>query len=59
MKIWTAMKRLNQSYDAWVIRAANKVVDDLDHRGMDRRNPETKKHISVWDLLSNRRDPAR
>lgn len=59
MKIWTAMKRLNQSYDAWAIRAANKVVDDLDHRGADSRKPETKKHISVWDLLPNRRDPVR
>jgi hypothetical protein len=58
MKIWTAMKRLNQSYDAWMIRAANKVVDDLDHRGVDRK-PETRKHISVWDLLSSRRDPVR
>ena len=59
MKIWTAMKRLHQSYDAWAIRAANKVVDDLDHRGVDSRKPETKSHISVWDLLSNRRDSSR
>jgi hypothetical protein len=59
MRIWTAMKRLNQSYDAWVIRAANRVVDDLDHRGVDSRKPETKSNISVWDLLSNRRNPVR
>lgn len=59
MKIWTAMKRLNQSFDAWAIRAANKIVDDLDHRGVDSRKPETKNHISVWDLLSNRRNPVR
>jgi hypothetical protein len=59
MKIWTAMKHLNQSYDAWATRAANTVVDDLDHRGADSRRSETKKHISVWDLLSNRRDPSR
>jgi hypothetical protein len=59
MRIWTSMKRLNQSYDAWVIRAANRVVDDLDHRGVDSRKPETKSHISVWDLLSNRRNPVR
>jgi hypothetical protein len=43
MEIWTAMKRLNQSYDAWAIRAANKVVDDLDRRGAESRKPETKK----------------
>jgi hypothetical protein len=59
MRIWTAMKRLNQSYDAWVIRAANRVVDDLDHRGVDSRKPETESNISVWDLLSNRRNPVR
>ena len=59
MKIWTAMKRLNQSYDAWAARVANKVVDDLDHRGVKSRKPEAKKLISIWDLLSNRRDPVR
>ena len=52
MKIWTAMRRLNQSYDAWAIRA-------LDHRGVDSSKPEAKKHISVWDLLSHPRDPVR
>jgi hypothetical protein len=59
MKIWTATKRLNQRYDAWATRAANKVVDGLDHRGADSGKPEIKKHISVWDLLPNHRDPGR
>ena len=30
MNIWTVIKRLNQSNDAWAIRAANDFVDDLD-----------------------------
>jgi hypothetical protein len=53
------MKRLNQRYDAWAMRAANKVVDDLDHRREDGSKSKAKKHISVWDLLPNRRDPGR
>jgi hypothetical protein len=58
MKIWTAMKRLNDRYDAWAMHTANKVVDALDHRGEDSKKPRTKKHLSVWDLLPNRRDPS-
>ncbi len=59
MKIWTAMRRLNQTCDAWATRAAAKMIDDLDRRGADNKNPRVKKHIGVWDLLSNRRDPIR
>jgi hypothetical protein len=51
MKIWTAMKRLKQSYDAWAIRAANKVVDDLDQRGVDNRKPEPR-NISAYGIFS-------
>ncbi len=59
MKIWNAMRRLNQTCDAWATRAAAKIIDDLDHRGADSKNTKAKKHIGVWDLLSNRRDPSR
>jgi hypothetical protein len=58
MKVWTAMKRLNHRYDAWAMQTADKVVDTLDHRGEDSKKPSTKKHLSVWDLLPDRRDPS-
>jgi hypothetical protein len=56
MKIWTAMKRLNERYDAWAIRAANNVVDNIDHRSASHGTPEAKTHMSVRDLLPHRRD---
>jgi hypothetical protein len=40
------------------MQTANKVVDALDHRGEDSKKARTKKHLSVWDLLPDRRDPS-
>jgi hypothetical protein len=59
MKIWTAIKRLNQRWDASATRAANKMVDDLDRRRQDGSKPGVKKHISLWDLLPKRPDSSR
>jgi hypothetical protein len=59
VKIWTATKRLNQRYDAWAKRTANRVVAELDRSGENGRKSETKRHISVWDLLSKNREPGR
>ena len=57
MKIWAAMRRLSQSYDAWAIRAANKAVDHLDHRGAESRKPEAKlRHAVLLREEAARRD---
>lgn len=56
MKIWLAMKRLNRRYDEWQARAAARIVATLDHpRGLGDTLP-TNRHISVWDLLSTKRE---
>lgn len=52
MKIWTAIKRLNQNYDAWAIRAANKVVDDLDHRGAASLKPRNTSAYGTFSLTA-------
>jgi hypothetical protein len=59
MKIWTAMKRLNQRSDAWATRTANRIVADLDRGPRDGGKPERKRQLSVWDLLSQNREPGR
>ncbi|MGO8918238.1 MAG: hypothetical protein ACLQJR_20245 [Stellaceae bacterium] len=59
MKIWPAMKRLNQRYDAWARRTATRVVAELDRSGENGRKSETKRYIGVWDLLSKNREPGR
>ncbi len=57
VKIWTAMKRLNRRYDEWQARAAAGIVAELDHPS-DKKAARSKRHISVWDLLSDNREPG-
>jgi hypothetical protein len=59
MKLWIAMKRLNERYDAWATRTANRIVADLDRRPRDGGKPERRRQLSVWDLLSQNREPER
>jgi hypothetical protein len=59
LKIWTAMKRLNQRYNAWAARAADSFVAGIDRRYREGRSPGTRRHITVWDLLPQKRDPGR
>jgi hypothetical protein len=59
MKIWSAMKRLNQRYNAWATHTANRIVADLDRSPRDGCKPERKRQLSVWDLLSQNCEPGR
>lgn len=59
MKMWTAMMRLNQRYDAWALRMASRMAVDIDRRFADGAERETVTHLNVWDLLSKRRRPTR
>ena len=59
MKIWTATKRLNQRYDAWAMRTSSRIVANLDRRFRSGAERDAKKHLSVWDLLSKKREPGR
>lgn len=54
MKLWTAMMRLNQRYDAWALRNAGKFAADLDRGFGDGAERDAKTHLSVWDLLSKK-----
>lgn len=59
MKVWTALKRLNHRFDCWSAHAADKIVTDLDGAG-DKQEPDTKRHVNVWDLLvKDRRSSTR
>lgn len=55
MKIWTAIRRLNRSYDEWQARAAARFIAKLDHPDDTGNKRQTRMHISVWDLLSTKR----
>lgn len=46
MKVWTALKRLNQRFDCWWARAADRIVADLDD-GNEGREQGAKRHVSV------------
>jgi hypothetical protein len=50
MKLWNAMKRLNQRYGAWQANAAARLVAALDRPA----KPATAKHIALRDLLSRK-----
>ena len=58
MKIWTALKRLNQRYDAWAMHTADSFVAGIDRSYREKKSPGTKRHITVWDLLPGKRDPG-
>jgi len=55
VKIWTAIRRLNASYDEWQVRAVARFIAKLDHPADTHSKPPTRRHISVWDLLSSDR----
>ena len=61
MNIWTTVKRLNRRFDYWSAREADKIVANLDRTGdgntgnTKRYSQDTKRHISVWDLLAKNR----
>lgn len=66
MNIWTTVKRLNRRFDCWSAHEADKIVANLDRTGDGNRgdtkrySQDTKRHISVWDLLAkNRRSDER
>jgi hypothetical protein len=59
VKIWTAMKHLNQRYDAWAMRTSSRIVTNLDRKFRSGAERDAKKHLSVWDLLSKKREPGR
>lgn len=56
LKIWTAMKSLNQRYDAWALRTSSGIAADLDRKFRSGAERDGKKHLSVWDLLSKKRE---
>ncbi len=59
MNLWQRMKRLNDQYDDWTMRAAERVIAKLDRGAMIGTRPG-KSHIGVWDLLDKKQDhPAR
>jgi len=55
VKIWTAIRRLNASYDERQARAAARFIAKLDHPGDTRSKPPARRHTSVWDLPSTNR----
>jgi hypothetical protein len=55
MKLWSALKRLNQRYDAWALAAANRAVAALDRSSESGAKPEARRSVNVWDLLSSDR----
>ena len=56
MRIWEMMKRLNDRYDEWSMRTAQRFIAKLDHPARSEKLPN-KRHYGIWDLLSKRTEP--
>jgi len=56
MRIWETTKRLNDRYDQWSVRMAQRIIAHLDHPARAEKLSH-KRHYGIWDLLSKRTGP--